>query len=116
MRMVMKFGGSSLSDTERIRMAALRIAREREQGHQVVAVVSAQGDTTDELIEKGRSLSDPEARKEVYSELNQIIYENCTQLFICHPLTVEACTKYVEGFVSNKDGYNRLWTVKCLQS
>ena len=70
----------------------------------------------DELIEKGRSLSDPEARKEVYSELNQIIYENCTQLFICHPLTVEACTKYVEGFVSNKDGYNRLWTVKCLQS
>ena len=70
----------------------------------------------DELIEKGRSLSDLEARKEVYSELNQIIYENCTQLFICHPLTVEACTKYVEGFVSNKDGYNRLWTVKCLQS
>ena len=70
----------------------------------------------DELIEKGRSLSDPEARKEVYSELNQIIYENCTQLYICHPLTVEACTKYVEGFVSNKDGYNRLWTVKCLQS
>ena len=71
---------------------------------------------SDELIEKGRSLSDREARKEVYSELNQIIYENCTQLFICHPLTVEACTKYVEGFVSNKDGYNRLWTVKCLQS
>ena len=57
----------------------------------------------DELIEKGRSLSDPEARKEVYSELNQIIYENCTQLYICPPLTVEACTKYVEGFVSNKD-------------
>ena len=54
----------------------------------------------DELIEKGRSLSDPEARKEVYSELNQIIYENCTQLYICHPLTVEACTKYVEGLLS----------------
>ena len=70
----------------------------------------------DELIEKGRSLSDPEARKEVYSQLNQIIYENCTQAFICHPLQIEACSKYVEGFVSNKDGYNRLWTVKCLQA
>ena len=72
--------------------------------------------TADELIEKGRSLSDPEARKEVYSELNLVIHENCTQLFVCHPLSVEACTKYVEDFVSNKDGYNRLWTVKCLQS
>ena len=36
----------------------------------------------DELIEKGRSLSDPEARKEVYSELNQIIYENCAAVHL----------------------------------
>ena len=65
----------------------------------------------DELIEKGRSLSDPEARKEVYSELNQIIYENCTQLYICHPLTVEACTKYVEGFVSKYGAWMGLFGV-----
>lgn len=29
-------------------------------------------------------------------------------------MSVEATNKNVEGFVSNKDGYNRLWTVKCI--
>ena len=46
MLVVQKFGGSSLADTSRIRRAAARIATLRQQGHQVVAVVSAQGDTT----------------------------------------------------------------------
>lgn len=68
----------------------------------------------DELIMEGRSLSNMEERKAVYKELNQIIYENCTQAFLCHPMSVEATNKNVEGFVSNKDGYNRLWTVKCI--
>lgn len=60
MLIIMKFGGSSLADEERIRMAACRIAREREQGNGVVAVVSAQGDTTDALIERA-ALIDPKA-------------------------------------------------------
>ena len=46
---VQKFGGSSLADPSGILRAAQRIARTREQGYQVVAVVSAMGDTTDEL-------------------------------------------------------------------
>ena len=41
MLVVQKFGGSSLADTSRIRRAAARIATLRQQGHQVVAVVSA---------------------------------------------------------------------------
>ena len=60
MLIVMKFGGSSLADLERLRMAACRIAREGEQGHRVVAVVSAQGDTTDDLAKKAAQ-SDPQA-------------------------------------------------------
>ncbi len=47
---VQKFGGSSLSDTERIRAVADHVARTRRQGQEVVVVVSAMGKTTDELI------------------------------------------------------------------
>ena len=48
--LVQKYGGSSLATAELIRGVAERIARDRGRGHQVVAVVSAMGDTTDELI------------------------------------------------------------------
>ena len=52
MRIVQKYGGSSLSSTEKLQTAALRIRQLAQQGTDVVVVVSAQGDTTDELIEK----------------------------------------------------------------
>src|SRR5881227_82317 len=47
---VMKFGGTSVADAERLRRAARRIVARREEGHRVVAVLSARGKTTDELI------------------------------------------------------------------
>ncbi len=50
MLIVLKFGGTSLADPSRIANAARLIAGERAQGNQVVAVVSAQGDTTDALL------------------------------------------------------------------
>jgi aspartate kinase len=46
----MKFGGTSVADAERIKRAARRIVGQREQGNRVVAVLSARGQTTDELI------------------------------------------------------------------
>jgi aspartate kinase len=46
---VMKFGGSSLADAEKIRAAAQRALAARAKGHRVAMVVSAMGDTTDEL-------------------------------------------------------------------
>src|SRR3954452_16503605 len=58
----MKFGGTSVADAERIKRAARRIVRAREQGHHVVAVLSARGKTTDELIasaEEGSAAPDP---------------------------------------------------------
>ena len=45
-----KYGGSSVADAERIKSVARRIVRSRDKGDQVVVVVSAMGDTTDELI------------------------------------------------------------------
>jgi aspartate kinase len=47
---VMKFGGSSVADTEKLRAVARRCAAAREAGNRVVAVLSAMGDTTDDLI------------------------------------------------------------------
>lgn len=48
---VQKYGGSSVADAEKIKNVARRIADTKEQGNEVVVVVSAMGDTTDELIE-----------------------------------------------------------------
>src|SRR5438874_4761096 len=48
---VQKYGGSSLATAERIRAAALRVSRTAATGRPVIVVVSAMGDTTDELIE-----------------------------------------------------------------
>jgi aspartate kinase len=47
---VMKFGGTSVADAERIKRAAQRIVAKRQSGHRVVAVLSARGKTTDELM------------------------------------------------------------------
>ncbi len=64
MRIVVKFGGSSLADANRIRNAARRIAALYNAGHQVVAGVSAQGDTTDDMIEKAAQIhTDPPKRE-----------------------------------------------------
>ncbi|MCU1533180.1 MAG: aspartate kinase [Arthrobacter sp.] len=54
---VQKFGGSSLADAAGIMRAAERIAKTREDGYQVVAVVSAMGDTTDELCDLAAEVS-----------------------------------------------------------
>jgi aspartate kinase len=54
---VMKFGGTSVADAERIKRAARRIVEKREQGHDVVAVLSARGKTTDELIAMAEEVS-----------------------------------------------------------
>lgn len=61
---VQKFGGTSVATSERIMAAARRAIRARQQGHQVVMVVSARGDTTDELIALAREITeDPPARE-----------------------------------------------------
>ena len=55
--LVMKFGGTSVSDTEKIREVARRLVHARERGRRVVGVLSAMGDTTDELIRLAHEIS-----------------------------------------------------------
>ena len=52
MLVVKKFGGSSVADKERIFNVARRCAEEYQMGNDVIVVLSAMGDTTDELLEK----------------------------------------------------------------
>jgi aspartate kinase len=61
---VQKYGGTSVGDTERIKNVARRIARIKDEGNSVVVVVSAMGDTTDDLIMKAMEITDnPDLRE-----------------------------------------------------
>src|SRR3990170_7292054 len=61
---VMKFGGTSVAGPEEIKRAADRIVAAREQGSAVVAVLSARGKTTDEVVEMAREVADrPDPRE-----------------------------------------------------
>ena len=62
---VQKYGGSSVATPEKILAVAARIMRTRAAGHGVCVVVSATGDTTDELLAKARQLSPSPARREL---------------------------------------------------
>jgi aspartate kinase len=61
----MKFGGTSVADAERIKRAARRIVAQREAGNRVVAVLSARGKTTDELIAMAEEVSENPDRREM---------------------------------------------------
>ncbi len=64
MRVVQKFGGSSVADAESIKRVARRIVATQEQGNDVVVIVSAMGDTTDELLDLAGEVSpNPRARE-----------------------------------------------------
>lgn len=62
---VQKFGGTSVATAERIMAAARRAIRARQQGNQVIVVVSARGDTTDELIALAKEITDNPPSREM---------------------------------------------------
>ena len=62
---VQKYGGSSVANPERIINVAKRVVRYKKEGHDVVVVVSALGDTTDELIELAYKVTDDPSEREM---------------------------------------------------
>ncbi len=105
---VQKYGGSSLSDINKIKKIALMIAAVKKEGIDVVAVVSAMGKTTNQLIEMAKSLSsDPEKR-----ELDMLLStgERITMALLCislNDLGIKAIslTGSQSGIITN-DRYN----------
>src|SRR5689334_20007324 len=62
---VQKYGGSSVADVARLKQVADRVMRTRRAGHEVVVVVSAMGDTTDDLLSLARQVSPNPDRREL---------------------------------------------------
>ncbi len=64
-RIVQKYGGTSVGDVERIKKVAERIKYTREEGHEIVVVVSARSGVTNELIARAKALSDHPSEREL---------------------------------------------------
>src|SRR5688572_31167892 len=62
---VQKYGGSSVADADRLRRVAERVMATRKLGHDVVVVVSAMGDTTDDLLTLAKKVSSNPDRREL---------------------------------------------------
>ena len=62
---VMKFGGSSVANTEKLKNAANRIIANKKKAKKIVVVVSAPGDMTDDLIQRSEEITDKPAEREM---------------------------------------------------
>src|SRR5262245_31696465 len=88
---VQKFGGSSLADADRIRRVARRIARERSAGADLVVVVSAMGDTTDELLGLAAAITEQPDERELDMLLATGEHQSATLVSMAlHALGVKA--------------------------
>ena len=92
---VQKFGGSSVKDAEHIRNVARIITDTYRANNDVVVVLSAQGDTTDELIEKAHEINESPSRREMDMLLS----------------TGEHGTSHRQGLVRRCARVNRKWYV-----
>ena len=103
---VQKFGGTSVANTERLRNVARIITETYRQGNQVVAVLSAQGDTTDDLIEKAREVNPRASKREMDMLLStgeQISCALCAMAIEALGFPVVSLTGWQAGFQTNSN-------------
>jgi len=104
---VQKFGGSSVADAQRLRNVARIITDTYKKGHSVVAVLSAQGDTTDDLIEKAAEINPAASKREMDMLLStgeQISCSLCAMAIEGMGFPVVSLTGWQAGFHTNS-GY-----------
>ncbi len=88
---VQKFGGSSVANADRIRRVARRIARERSAGSDLVVVVSAMGDATDELLSLAHAITEEPDERELDMLLATGEHQSATLVSMAlHALDVDA--------------------------
>ena len=75
---VQKYGGSSVADGEKIKNVAHRVAKAKSEGNQLLVVVSAMGDTTDELIKLAHQISEQPKERELDLLLSTGELVSCT--------------------------------------
>ena len=98
---VQKFGGSSVADANKIRNVARIITDTYKQGNKVVAVLSAQGDTTDDLIEKAAEINPRASKREMDMLLStgeQISCSLCAMAIESMGCPVISLTGWQSGF------------------
>lgn len=101
---VQKFGGSSVADSDRIRNVARIITETYRRGHGVVVVLSAQGDTTDDLIAKAREINPNASQREMDMLLStgeQISCALCSMAIENMGYPVVSLTGWQAGFRTN---------------
>ena len=101
---VQKFGGTSVKDRDRIFNVARIVANTRNQGNDVVVVVSAQGDTTDDLIEKAKEINPNASNREMDMLLatgEQISISLCAMAIEALGYPVISLTGWQAGMLTN---------------
>ena len=104
---VQKFGGSSVADADKIRNVARIITDTYQKGNRVVAVLSAQGDTTDDLIDKAAEINPTASKRELDMLLStgeQISCALCAMAIEGMGFPVVSLTGWQAGFRTNS-GY-----------
>lgn len=104
---VQKFGGSSVADADKIRNVARIITDTYQKGNRVVAVLSAQGDTTDDLIDKAAEINPSASKRELDMLLStgeQISCALCAMAIEGMGFPVVSLTGWQAGFRTNS-GY-----------
>lgn len=106
---VQKFGGTSVADSGRLRHVAKIITDTYKAGNQVVVVLSAQGDTTDELIEKAKEINPHASTREMdvlLSTGEQISVALCAMAIEAMGYPVVSLTGWQAGVVTNTVSMN----------
>lgn len=106
---VQKFGGTSVATTERIQNVARIITETYKKGNNVVAVLSAQGDTTDDLIAKAQEINPKASRREMDMLLStgeQISCSLCAMAIEALGFPVVSLTGWQAGFQTNSSYSN----------
>ena len=101
---VQKFGGSSVADADRLRNVARIITETYRRGHQVVAVLSAQGDTTDDLIAKAEEINPHASKREMDMLLStgeQVSCALCAMAIVAMGYSVVSLTGWQAGVQTN---------------
>ncbi len=100
--LVVKFGGTSIGNPERVRLAANSVAREVNKGKKVVVVVSAMGSTTDELISLfNESVKDRSPSFEDYAEFVSMGERTSARLFASTLNAVGVKSTFVDPLMDN---------------
>ena len=106
---VQKFGGSSVENTERLKLVTEKIIKEKEKGNKVVVVVSAQGKTTDKLITEEKEITENPDKREhdvLVSTGEQITIAKLSMLLIENGYKTVSLTGWQIPIITNSEFNN----------